>query len=119
MTRTMENVERQFADADLLALVQPPVRRKVAYAGHAETAAAGLDIVEQIFVRLVRPLDRHSQRVAQFGGPADVIDMTMGEPDLLDVDAGLLDRGQDLRNVAAGVDHDRLPRDLAPQQRAI
>ena len=51
----------------------------------------------------MRTLDRHLQRIAQFGGAADVVDMSVGQPDLFDGDVGLLDRRQDLRDVAAGM----------------
>jgi len=38
----------------------------------------------------MRAGDLDLQGVAQLGGAADMIDVTMGEPDLLDGDAGLL-----------------------------
>src|SRR3954468_17940607 len=44
MAGAMENVEGQFADADLLAFVEPAVGCKIAHAGDAETAPAHLDI---------------------------------------------------------------------------
>src|SRR5437588_703524 len=37
-----------------------------------------------------------------------MVDMAVGEPDLFNRDTGLLERGFDLRHVAAGVDHDGL-----------
>ena len=59
------------------------------------------------------------QRVAQFGGAADMVDMAMGQPDLFDGHVGLLDRRLNLRNVAAGVDHHGLSGGFAPYQRAV
>ena len=51
------------------------------------------------------PDDRHLQLVAKLRRTADVIDMAVGDPYLVDRDAGLFDPGQDVRNVAARVDH--------------
>src|SRR4051812_19481797 len=48
MAGAMENVEGQFAYLDLLAFVEPAVGNEIAHARHAKTAAAHLDIVEQI-----------------------------------------------------------------------
>src|SRR5665647_876072 len=53
------------------------------------------------------------------GGAADMVDMAVGQPDLLDRHIRLLDRGQNFRNVAAGVDHHGLFGGLAPYQRAV
>ncbi len=50
----------------------------------------------------MRSLDRHLERVAQFGGAADMVDMAMGQPDFLDGHRGLLDRIQDLRTSPPG-----------------
>ena len=113
----MSNVK--LADLDLLALVEPAVGREVAHAGHAEIRAARDDVVEKIFVGEVRAFDRHFQRVAQFSRAADVVDMAMRDPDLIDGHLGLLDRRQNIRNVAAGIDHHGAFGRLAPQQRAV
>src|SRR3954449_417289 len=48
-----------------------------------------------------------------------MVDMAMGQPDLLNADGGLLDCVPDLRNIAAGIDHDRLPGGLAPDDGAV
>jgi hypothetical protein len=112
-------VEGQLADRHLLSLVEPAIRREIAHPGHAEARAAGHDIVEQEFVGEMRALDRHLQRVAQLGRAADMVDMAVGQPDLFHGDVGLLDRGLNFRNVAAGVDHDGLFGGFAPDQGAV
>ena len=104
---------------DLIAFVEPAVGPEIAHPGHAEALAAAHDIVEQVFVGDVRALDLHLQRVAQIGGAADMVDMAVGEPDLLDRDAGLLDRLQNLGNVPAGVDHHGLLGRLVPDDGAV
>ena len=48
-----------------------------------------------------------------------MIDMAVGQPDLFHGDTGLLDRFQNLRHIAAGVDHDRLLGGLAPDDGAV
>src|SRR3984957_4059803 len=47
-----------------------------------------------------------------------MVDMAMGQPDLLDRDVGLLDGGLNSRKVPAGVDDDGLLGRRAPKQRA-
>src|SRR6266481_5964150 len=72
-----------------------------------------------MFVGDVRAFDRHFQRVAQFRGAADMVDMAVGEPDLLDGNAGLLDGGLNLRHIAAGIDHHSLLARLVPEDGAV
>src|ERR1700730_4337185 len=119
MAGAMQDVEAQLADRDPVALMKPAVRRKIAHACHAKPRAAHHYIVEQEFVGHVRAFDRHLERVAQLGGAADMIDMAVGQPDLLHSDVRLLDRGLNFRNVAAGVDHHGFPGGLAPDQGAV
>src|SRR5437016_13846875 len=104
MAGAMQDVEGEITDRDLIAFIEPAVGPEIAHAGHAEALAAAYDIVEQVLVGDVRAFDSDLQRVAQFRGAADMVDMAVGEPDLLDRDAGLLDRLQNLGNVPAGVD---------------
>ena len=119
MAGAMQDVEGQLADRDPIALIEPAVRRKIAHACDAESRAAGHHIVEQEFVGDVRAFDRHLQRVAQFGGAADMVDVAVGQPDFLDADIGLLDCRLNLRNIAAGVDHHGLLGSFAPDQGAV
>jgi hypothetical protein len=119
MARAVQDVEGEIADRDLIAFVEPAVGPEIAHARHAETLATRDDIVEQVFVGDMRAFDLHLQRVAQIGGAADMVDMAVGEPDLLDRDAGLLDRLKDLGNVPAGVDHHRLLGRLVPDDGAV
>src|SRR5438046_7531803 len=74
MAGAMKNVEGELADRNLLALVEPAVGPEIAHAGHAEALAAGDHVLEQIFVGDMRPLDFHTQRVAQLGGAAELRD---------------------------------------------
>ena len=67
----------------------------------------------------MRTFDFDLQRVAQFRGAADMVDMAVRQPDLLDRDAGLLDRFHDLGNVPAGIDHHGLLGRLVPDDGAV
>jgi hypothetical protein len=119
MAGAMQDVESQFADLGLVTFVEPAIRREIAHVGHAEIRAAFDDMIEHVLVGDMRPDDRHLERVAQFGGPADMVDVTMGQPDLLHRDAGLFDRREDLRDVPAGIDNDATPGGFVPEQRAV
>src|ERR1044072_7860775 len=88
----MQDVESDIADLTLLSLVEQAVGSEIAHAGDAEALSGGDDVVEQIFVGDMRAFDLDAERVAQFSGAADMIDMAMRDPDLLDRHAGLLDR---------------------------
>lgn len=48
--------------------------------------------------------------------PPDVIDVTMGQQDLLQSQAFLFNRGQQTVDLATGIDHGSLQRALAPEQ---
>jgi len=74
----MQDVEGEFADRNLLAFIEPAVGPEIAHAGHAESLAAGDDVVQQILVGDMRAFDLHTQRIAQFGRAADMVDMAVG-----------------------------------------
>src|SRR6185312_14200447 len=119
MAGTVQDVEGESADPDLLALLEIAIRREIAHAGHAEARAALDHMLQHVAICLVRSLDRYLQRIAQLGRAADMVDMAMGQPDLLDSDTGPLDRLEDLRHVAAGVDHHCLLARLVPEDGAV
>ena len=52
----------------------------------------------------MRPLDLDTQRLGEFRRTTGMIDMAMGQQDLLDGDARLLDGLEDHRNVTTGID---------------
>ena len=54
-------------------------------------------------VLLVRAFDRHADLLGENAGAAAMIDMAVGEQDLLDRDAGLARSGLEARQVAAGI----------------
>ena len=119
MAGAMQDVEGEIPDRDRIAFIEPAVGPEIAHVSHAEALAARDDIVEHVFVGDVRTLDLDLQRVAQIGGAADMVNMAVRQPDLLDRDAGLLDRLQDLGNVPARVDHHGLLGRLVPDDGAV
>ena len=115
--------KRLVAQGDQVALVQPAVRRDVA-GGEAEAGGLGFSCLEagtgraRRGLRSVRPHAspaRLAQCRRQFGRAAGVVQMTVGEQDALDGDAGLVDGGEDAVDLAA---RDRPPpRELASSHR--
>ena len=59
------------------------------------------------------------QRLAQLRGTPGVVDMAMGQQDALDVQAEFGDGAEDVRDVAAGVDHEGGLGLVVPDQGAI
>jgi hypothetical protein len=89
---------------------------------HGKTVAATL-LLQSLQQKLVAPvgtLDRHvAERLAQFVGAAGVIQMAMRQPDALDADAGLLDRGEDTVDLAARIHHHPLHGAFVPENGAV
>jgi hypothetical protein len=67
----------------------------------------------------MRPLDRHAEALAQLVGSGRVVDVSVREQDLLDVDALLPNRRLDPIEVAAGVDHGPDFGGVVPDQGAV
>ncbi len=118
MPRRLVHVEHQLADRHGVALDQPAVGLEID-PRHAVFRPVLVEPLQPEAVGLVRALDRHAQVVRQRLRLAGMIDMAVRQQDLLDLHAGLRDRGPDLRQVAAGIDHRRLHRRGAPQDRAV
>src|SRR5271169_5781677 len=67
----------------------------------------------------VRSFDGNAEFLPQLGGTAGMVDMAMGEPDLLHRHLGFGDRLAQAREIAAGIDDHRAHGLRAPQQRAV
>ncbi len=67
----------------------------------------------------MRALDRHAEPLLELGRAAGVIDMAVGQKNLLGRDAGLLDRRKDAREIAARVDDRGAIAGVAPEDRAV
>jgi len=69
---------------------------------HAEVAGALDDMLQEKQIVPMGSLDRHLETRLQGCGAGDVIDMAMGQPDLVDCDIGLSDRALDVRRSPPG-----------------
>src|SRR5207253_8967916 len=74
---------------------------------------------EQELVVAVRALDGHAEPLLQLRGPADVVDMAVGEQDLLGRDPRFRDRGLDALEVSARVDDGGTLRGFAPDDGTV
>src|SRR5690606_5488270 len=109
VARRVEDLELVSGNGNLVALVQPAVRRHVAHAfGKAVFQAGRRQIVEQEFVILVRADNVHIQRFLEIERSPGVIDMAMRDPDGLDLDPLGSNRIQDAVEVTARIDHHAL-----------
>jgi hypothetical protein len=115
----MQHLERDPADGDLVAFLEPPVRRDIAAAHDAVRPPRLGEAIEQEGVSPMRSLDRHPELLLERGGPAGVIDVAVREQDLLDRDARLRDPLLDAVEVAAGIDDSAPLRRLAPNDGAV
>ena len=70
-------------------------------------------------VLFVRPFDRHAELFGENAGAAAMVDMAVGQQDLLDRHAGLLRGGLEPRQIPAGINEGSAHRRSAPQQSAI
>src|SRR5882757_5279809 len=97
------DIERQVADRDGVAIDQPAVGLE-RHTGDAVMAPVLVESRDPETVVLMRPLDRHAEFVGERLGPAAMVDMAMGEDDLLDRYTVLRRRRVESRQIAAGID---------------
>ena len=102
MPRTMQDLECQLPDLDLISVFQPSVRRDVRGVPDTERAGTFGDVLQQKQIVLVGTLDRNLEARLQVCGTTDVIDVAVGQPDLVDRDAGRSDGALDLRRSPPG-----------------
>ena len=81
------DIQHQLAHRHLVAIVQPSVGRERFRARHAIGGTLGRVHVDPEFVIGVGAFDRHPQITRQHSGEAAMIDMAVGDEQLLDGDA--------------------------------
>ena len=119
MPWAMHDGERQLPHLDLVPLLKPSVRRHARCVLHAEVAGALDDMLQEKQIVPMGSLDRHLETRLQVCGAGGVIDMAMGQPDLVDGDIGLSDRSLDVRQVATRINDHSTFGGFAPQQGAV
>src|SRR3984893_7486607 len=115
MPRTMQHLECQLPDLDLISVFQPSVKRHVRGVPDTESAGTFSDVLQQNQIILVGTLDRNFKPRLQVCGTTDVIDVAVGQPDLVDHDAGCGDGALDVGEVAPGVDDHGTLAGFAPE----
>ena len=111
----MADAEGELADADGVAVDQPAVGLE-RDAGNPEARAILAEALDPEPVVLVRALDRHAELLGEGAGEAAMVDMAVGEQDLLDCHPGLLGGGLELAEIAARIDERGAHRRGAPDQ---
>ena len=112
---------RQLAAAQLhgVAVMQPARGREGARGRQAEQAALLGQRVDPELVGRMRADDGNLPALGQLRRAARVVDVAVREPDLPGLQAQRLRGLLDARQIAAGVNHGRLARCIAPQQRTV
>src|SRR4029453_12241824 len=118
VARAMADVEGQVADRDSVAVDQIAVGLKW-LAFYAVAMAVILQPGDPKQILLMRPFDRHSQFLRQNPGLPAMVDVAVGQQDLLDLHAMLRGGCLETRQIAPRIDESAEHRLGAPQQRAI
>ena len=114
----MPHLERELADLDLVAVVQPAARFEGA-ADDPVFGAVGAQLLDPEAILFVRALDRDAQLFGENPGSPAMIDVAVGQQDLLERHAGLVGRGLEPGQVAARIDERAAHCRGAPQQGAV
>ena len=78
------HVERELADADRVALLEPAVRREGTRAGHPEHRRLARELLDPERVLALRSFDRHAGALRQLRHAAAVVDVAVRDEDLLE-----------------------------------
>ncbi len=115
----VDDLEGRLAQLDGVAVFQPAVGGEGAGGSHAPLGAGGVDLIDPEGVLAMRPLDGNAGLLAQLIRPAAVVGVAVSDPDLLQRQPARGDQGDDLIDLAAGIDHGGLPGPVAPDQGAV
>ena len=119
MPRTMQHFKRDISDPNRVPLVEPPSRRKATRGPKSEHEALLRHGIDPEAILGMRSLDRKLELVCQVCRGARMVNMAVGEEDLLELNARSLHGREYERQIAPRVDHGRPPCFATPDQRAI
>ena len=119
MARTMQHGQRELADPDHLALVQPAAWGKAARLGQAGAFRLFRHAVDQKGIVPMRPFDGHAKTFGQFRCTARMIRMAMGNEDFFHNYHLFGNGGFNPLQIATRIDDGGAHAVGAPQQRAI
>jgi len=115
----VDHVEPAFSDLQCLAVFQPAAGHEGLGWGKAEQFALAGYGLEQEGVLGVRADDGGPDPLGDDGGGADMIEMPVGQQDLLGLQIQRADSVQDAVGLATWVDDGGAPRLFAPEQGAV
>src|SRR5690606_24413731 len=118
MPRGVNDLDREIAHPYRVAIAKPAVGLE-GLARHAEARTVLAEPLDPETIVLVGPLDGHPEFLREHARLPAMVHVTVGDEDLLDLDARLPHRVLELVEVPAGVDEGGLVRLGAPEQSAI
>ena len=102
MAGTVDHVEDQFTHRHLIAIFEPAIRLE-AFRDHAVTRAITVKLVDPEAVVLVRTLDRNAKLFGQHPGLSAMVEMPVGDDDLLQINTMLIHRSLEPRKIATRI----------------
>jgi hypothetical protein len=114
----VNHFSRQGGEANGQAIVGAGVRRRYFGRGNAEPTGLHLHRPQQTEILFIEK-NRRSGHLLKQGRSAYVVDVSVGDDNLPQGEAMLLQPGEDLRNVVSGIDDDGVMRSLIAQDGAI
>ncbi len=115
----VEHLEAGLAELQHITVVQPAIWGEAARALHAPVGGRRLDLVDPELVVLVRAFDGQSGAFAQIGRAATVIQVPVGDPDLLQRQPARAHQLDQPLGLGPGIDDRRLVGPGAPDQGAV
>src|SRR5690606_8351323 len=115
----MDDLERLLAEGDGVAVLEPAVGLERVEPRKAEALALLRQLRDPEGVLALRPLDRHRVTAGELGSLPAMVDVAVGEQDLLDVRPELSQRVVDAVEIAARVDDGGAAGFLAAQHGAV
>jgi hypothetical protein len=115
---SVNHFSRQGGEANGQAVVGAGVRRRYFGRGDTEPTGPHLHRPQQTEILLIEK-HRRSGHLLKQGRSAYVVDVSVGDDNLPQGEAMLLQPGEDLRNVVSGIDDDGVMRSLIAQDGAI
>lgn len=118
VARSVEDRTGQTRNRDLLAVFEAGVRRGHLGGGNAEPSSLNVHHLHQWQIVLVVE-DGCSGELLEALRPGNMVDVAVGDDDLLDGKLVLLKRGDDAGDVVAGIDHDGLAGGFVAENGAV
>ena len=119
VARAVQDIQLDVTETHLVAGLEPAVGLEALDPGETEHPALLRHADDPETVLLVRPLDRYPGTRGECRDAPGMVDVAMGDEDLLDAQALALQCCQDAVDVTTRVDHRGAPGFLAPEYGAV